>query len=188
MTLARAFPLVILIEIFCMAVRPTTDPDMWWHLRTGELIVTQGIPRQDTFSFTVPGREIIAHEWLSEAYMWLAYTAAGLSGVAIAYALLPALAFALVYRSCDGRPYAAGTLIALAAFTASPWNGAKPQLFNLVFLASFILVLARARRTARRAPLLALPPLALVWANLHSGYLVGIVLLLVYVLGDAIDL
>ena len=73
MTLARVFPLIILIEIFCMAVRPTTDPDMWWHLRTGELIVTQGIPRQDTFSFTVPGREIIAHEWLSEAYMWLAY-------------------------------------------------------------------------------------------------------------------
>jgi hypothetical protein len=188
MTIARVFPLIILIEIFCMGVRPTTDPDMWWHLRTGELILTHGIPRHDTFSFTVPGREIVAHEWLSEAYMWIAYTIAGLRGVAIAYALLPALAFGLVYRCCDGRPYAAGALVALAAFTASPWNGAKPQLFNLVFLASFMLVLTRARRTARRTQLLALPLLTLVWANLHSGYLVGIVLLLVYVAGDAIDL
>jgi len=188
MTIARVFPLIILIEIFCMGVRPTTDPDMWWHLRTGELIVTQGIPRHDTFSFTVPGREIIAHEWLSEAYMWLAYTFAGLRGVAIAYAFLPALAFALVYLTCDGKPYAAGTLVAIAAFTASPWNGAKPQLFNLVFLATFMLVLARARRTARLKPLVALPFVALVWANFHTGYLVRIVLLLVYVVGDTIDL
>src|SRR6266404_7534064 len=188
MTIARVFPLIIVIEIFFMAVRPTTDPDMWWHLRTSELIVTQGIPRHDTFSFTVPGREIIAHEWLSEAYMWLAQMVAGLRGVAIAYALLPPLAFALVYLSCDGHPYVAGALVALAAFTASPWNGAKPQVFNLVFLATFMLVLARARRTGTLTPLVALPFVGLVWANFHTGYLVGIVLLLVYVVGDTIDL
>jgi len=188
MTIARVFPLIILIEIFCMGVRPTTDPDMWWHLRTGELILTRGIPHYDTFSFTAPGHEIVAHEWLSQALMWLVYSIAGLRGLAVAFALLPALAFGIVYRSCEGRPYVAGALVGLAAFTASPWNGVKPQLFNLIFLASFMLALARARRTATRAPLLALPFLTVVWANFHSGYLVGVTLLLVYVAGDAIDL
>jgi len=188
MTIARVFPLIILIEIFCMGVRPTTDPDMWWHLRTGELILAHGIPQYDTFSFTAAGHEVVAHEWASQAFMWLVYSAADLPGLAVAFALLPALAFGLVYRACEGRPYLAGALVGLGAFTASPWYGVKPQLFNLVFLASFVLVLAHARRAATRTVLLALPLLTVVWANLHSGYLVGIALLLVYVVGETIDL
>jgi hypothetical protein len=29
-----------------------TDPDYWWHLRTGHLIVDTGVPHTDPFSFT----------------------------------------------------------------------------------------------------------------------------------------
>ncbi len=186
MTLARAFPLIVLIEIFVMGVRPTIDPDMWWHLRMGEEIVTQGIPHHDIFSFTAAGHEIVAHEWGSQSLLWLAYSLGGLKAAACVFALLPAIAFGLLYLACAGRPYLAGAVVGLAAFTASPWFGVKPQLFNLVFLASFVLVLARARRTRRL--LLLLPVLTIAWANLHSGYLAGIALLLVCAAGDAVDL
>jgi len=38
---------------------------MRWHLRTGQLILEEGIPRADTFSFTAAGHQWITHEWLS---------------------------------------------------------------------------------------------------------------------------
>ena len=50
----RLFPFALFVLLFAAAVRPTLDPDMWWHLRTGEAILSDGIPRTDLFSFTFP--------------------------------------------------------------------------------------------------------------------------------------
>ena len=61
------------IALFTMAVRETLDPDMWWHLRTGEYILQNGIPAQDVFTFTVPQNAWVTHEWLSQLIMWLVY-------------------------------------------------------------------------------------------------------------------
>ena len=187
-TLAQVFVWVILLELFALAVRVTVDPDMWWHLRMGELIATDGIPHHDTFSFTAAGHEIVAHEWGSQLMMWRIYQIAGLPGLSLVFALLATLAFWIVSRACGGPPYLGGMLVALGAWTASPWFGVKPQIFNVLFLALFMLVLTRASERRRSAYLLALPPLTAVWANLHSGYLVGVALLLVHVVGDAFDL
>ena len=30
---------ILALGLFTMAVRGMTDPDVWWHLRTGQLIV-----------------------------------------------------------------------------------------------------------------------------------------------------
>ena len=46
MTIRLVFVLLLAIDVFSMAVRETLDPDMWWHLRSGELIWRSGIPRQ----------------------------------------------------------------------------------------------------------------------------------------------
>ncbi|HEY2387143.1 MAG TPA: hypothetical protein VGK30_09290 [Candidatus Binatia bacterium] len=186
--LAQTFIWIILVELFALAVRATVDPDMWWHLRMGELIATEGIPHHDTFSFTAAGHEIVAHEWGSQLMMWGIYSIAGLWGLSLVFALVPTLALWLVSRACGGPPYLAGTLVALGAWAASPWFGVKPQLFNVLFLALFVLILTRASERRRLTYLLALPPLTAVWANLHSGYLVGVALLLVHVVGDAFDL
>src|SRR4030042_4468276 len=48
-----------------------TDPDFWWHLRTGQLIVDTGsIPKADPFSYTAAGSPWIAHEWLSDLLIY----------------------------------------------------------------------------------------------------------------------
>ncbi len=56
---------ILAIGPFAVAVHYTLDPDMRWHLRTGQLILEEGIPRADTFSFTAAGHQWITHEWLS---------------------------------------------------------------------------------------------------------------------------
>ncbi len=188
MTIRRLFRLLFALALLAMGVRETLDPDMWWHLRTGALILSEGLPRQDPFSFTVAGQPWITHEWLSEVIMWLVYRAAGLAGLSLFFALVIALSFWLLYRSSAGQPYLAAFVVVLAALTAAPTWGARPQMFNLLLAAAFIWLLEGL--TQKRLPSRArwwLPVLTLPWVNLHSGYLFGVVLVAVYALGQGLD-
>ncbi len=36
------FGLILLFGLLAMTARNAIDPDLWWHLRTGELIVETG--------------------------------------------------------------------------------------------------------------------------------------------------
>ncbi|MCZ7669684.1 MAG: hypothetical protein M5U34_22160 [Chloroflexi bacterium] len=104
MSIRKLFTWLFVLALFAIAVRETLDPDMWWHLRTGEYILQAGIPRQDVFSFTVPEHEWITHEWLSQVVMWGIYQVGGLPGLILVFAGLTTLTFWLVYLvTPDGR-------------------------------------------------------------------------------------
>lgn len=188
MTTRRLFLFLFIIALFTMAVRETLDPDMWWHLRTGELILADGLPRYDTFSFTVPDHRWITHEWLSQVFMWLVYRAGGFTALIVGFAAIIALTFWLLFRCTPGRPYLAAFVVLLAAVASAITWGARPQMFNLLLLAAFIYVVegVRSGRLRARAFWL-LPPLTALWVNLHSGYLLGVVLLATYVVGEALQ-
>ena len=48
----RVLVIVFLIALFSMSAREITDPDFWWHLKTGQYILeTRSIPRYDVFSY-----------------------------------------------------------------------------------------------------------------------------------------
>jgi hypothetical protein len=50
-------------------LRLTADPDLWWHLKTGLLILDLGsLPRTDPFSFTYQGAPWFNHEWLAAGW------------------------------------------------------------------------------------------------------------------------
>ena len=185
MTTKRLFVALFAIALFTMAVRETLDPDMWWHLRTGEYILQNGIPVQDVFSFTVPQNAWVTHEWLSQVIMWLVYLVAGLPGLILFFAALIALTFWLLYLVCPGRPYLAAFVVLLAAITSAIVWGVRPQIFNMLLTAVFVLIVERVKDGQWRVRALWwLPLLMLVWANLHSGYLLGVVLLGTYAVGD----
>ncbi len=186
MTTRRLFEALFAVALLVIAVRHTTDPDLWWHLRTGEHILSHGIPRTDLFSFTVPDHRWVTHEWLTQLFMWLVFRAGGLTALMLVFAALTALAFWLVYRRCSGRPYLAAFVVLLAAFAAAITWGARPQMFNLLLLALFLVIVegVRGRALSERA-FWWLPPLTALWANLHSGYLLGVVLLAVCVVGES---
>lgn len=197
------FVALFLTALFTMAVRETLDPDMWWHLRTGEYILQHGIPRLDTFSFTVPDHEWITHEWLSQVVMWVVYQVGGLPGLMLITAVLVTTTFGLLYAVTPGRPFLAAFVVLLAAVTSAIVWGARPQMFNLLLTAAFVFIVERFRAasqtwqtTGRNAPrvnrrallgLWFLPVLTILWVNFHSGYLLGVVLLGTYTVGEAMQ-
>ena len=66
-----SFPVMLastLVALAVLSVRSRfNDPDLWWHLRTGQIIWTnRAIPRTDLLSFTTGGHAWVPHEWLSQ--------------------------------------------------------------------------------------------------------------------------
>lgn len=166
----------------------TSDPDMWWHVRTGELILSDGIPKHDVFSITVPGREWIAHEWLSQVFMWGLWSAGGLHALQFAFAGITLAAFMMMFAATEARPSVAATFAIIAAIGNLALTNARPMIFNTLLLAAFVLLVQRVR-AGRLAPvwLWVIVPFTVVWANLHSGYQVGVVFLAVSAFGDYVE-
>jgi len=165
-----------------------SDGDTGWHLRTGEWILAHGrVPDQDVFSFTRPGRPWFAWEWLWDVLFGWLHLHAGLAAVVLANSLVLALTFALLFRlarrNSESLVALAFTLVAAAA-SAGHWL-ARPHLFTMLFTVVFYSVLEdHADRTDRPRRLWLLPPLMVLWTNLHGGFFVGIVLIGAYAADD----
>jgi len=174
-------PLVIALLTFILVLflrNLLNDGDTLWQIRTGEWILDHhAIPRVDPFAYTTAGHPWLAHEWLSEVLLALAYRAAGWRGVLALAALASALTFGLLARHLRRflPPLPAMFLVVLAAAVLSPSWLARPHLFGLPCLELWTasLVLARARG---EAPPLALLPLMTLWANLHGSFMIGLTL------------
>src|ERR1044072_6701147 len=114
---------IVLVVIFVTALQPITDPDFWWHLKTGEYIIqNHAIPHADVFSSTRLGSEWITHEWLSEVVMYGVFRVAGFAGLMILFAILITASFWVVYirfRSYVGHPFVAVWALLLGAAATS---------------------------------------------------------------------
>jgi len=77
--------------------RPLADPDIGWHIRAGEQILSaHSLPRTDPFSSTMQGQPWFAWEWLYDILLGILHQACGLNGIVWLCALLVAAIFALL--------------------------------------------------------------------------------------------
>ena len=190
LTFRRVFPIVLLSMVFVLAVRQSVsiDPDLWWHLKAGQQIIdTRNVPHTDDYSFTKQGSEWVAHEWLSEVIMSGIYRLSGLVGLVTIFSLIIVIALWLTYRRCDGRPYAAGLAILLAAAASSPLFGVRPQMLTLLLASIYIVLLEGFDPKEQSRRLWWLVPLMLLWVNLHAGWALGLALIGLYIVRAVLD-
>lgn len=183
--------IAVLGAILVIALAPRIDTDLWWHLRTGEYILAHlNVPTSDFYSFTFAGRPWTDHEWLTEVIFTLTYRLAGLWGPIVLCAVVLVATYALVYRTLVvlhvNRIFAA-FLVFVAIVPASITWGPRPQMFSLLFLALFGLVLHQSNPSGKGRALWILPPLMVLWANLHGGWVLGLVLIGCFFAGRILD-
>src|SRR5208282_5696141 len=183
------FAAILLFGLLAMTARTATDPDLWWHLRTGQWIVETGhVPHSDPFSFTRAGQAWVSHEWLSEVLFYQLWKNAGTPALIVFSALITTAGFLLLYLLCLFRgtpPHWAAAATALGALVAAPSWGVRPQMFTFTLASLLLWLLDQGERRPRL--LLCIPPLFLLWVNLHGGFALGPALLLAYGVGVILE-
>jgi len=177
-----ALAAILLFGLLAITARNATDPDLWWHLRTGQWIVETGhVPHSDPFSFTRAGHAWVSHEWLSEAVFYELWKHGGAAALIVFSAIITTAGFMLLYLRCPGKRHWAAAATACGALAAAPSWGVRPQMFTFT-LASLLLWLLEAGQDRPRL-LFWIPPLFLLWLNLHAGFALGPALLFAYGVG-----
>jgi hypothetical protein len=179
-------PLFVALAAFGLALAtPPGDPDTYWHLASGKWMLDHGaLLRADVFSSTVTGQPYSVGEWLGQIVLYLAYLAGGWTGLVVLRGLLVGVCAFFLTRVAlrGGVPVVVAVPVACAALILSEivWTD-RPHLFTLA-LFPLMLDLLLAARAGRYRLLLAVPPLVLLWTNLHGGYALGLALVGIFTL------
>ena len=181
--LVFSFPVMcmsaLIAVIFHYSVRGIDEPDIWWHLRDAHSLLHNHVfLRADTYSFTAAGSPWINFEWLSEVPYYLAFRSAGLQGILLVYFLVLSLIYiAVYYRCCDaGADCKDAAIVTLGAICLGGVSMApRMLLFGWLSLMGLLLILDHFKKTGRGLWLM--PPLFLLWINLHGSWVFGFVVL-----------
>jgi hypothetical protein len=180
------FLAVVLLGIFGMAARNVTDPDIWWHLKTGQIIADhRSVPHVDPFSYTRSGQLWVAHEWLSELFLYELQRTAGATGLILAFAAIVCVTFFLLYLRCGSVPYVAGIATLVAAWATAPLWGVRPQIISLLLVSLWLLILERSECDPK--VLWWTVPITLLWVNLHAGFALGLAMSALFLAGGLIE-
>ncbi len=165
------------------------DPDTGYHIRTGELILnTHAVPKSDPYSFHSPPLPWVAHEWLSEVIMATIHRYLGLTGIVVFFAAAIAAVYLLLFdrlRADNRNIFLTIGLVGLVVASSTLHWLARPHILSLIFIVVFHRVLDLYQYRHKNY-LYFLPLLMLAWVNLHGGYIVGLILVGIYLGGNLV--
>ncbi|MCZ2126306.1 MAG: hypothetical protein LC099_00845 [Anaerolineales bacterium] len=166
------------------------DGDLPRHLTFGGLILSERhIPPTEPLIYPYENRPYTSHEWLSQTlYAWV-YSVGGLPALVLVAALLLSTTFYLLYAYLVERfSLRLPTLFIVAwGAVASSLNWAiRPHLFSM-FLFALCLIWADRLRRGERISVWRFPVLMILWSNLHGIFIAGILILLSFAVGWAVD-
>jgi hypothetical protein len=166
------------------AIDRNYNTDFWHHLARGRAMVSEGaLVDHDLFTYTVAGQPFQDNNWLTQLCYYALYQQGGLGLVQVVNSLVLAAMSAIVVWMC-WRRYP--SLIVAGALGIGTFFGLwqlliiRPQTFSLLLFALMYAVLEAADR--RRWLLLVPPALMALWANLHGGFPIGLILIACYLL------
>ncbi len=162
-------------------LKPVTDNDIWWHLRTGEWVVKHGgVPATDEFSRYGHGHPWVAYSWLFEVLVYGMYTALGLTGLLLLRLGIVAVVLVALHRFVlvrEPRFVRATLLTGLAFFALVPLLNERPWLFTILFTAVTLAAVLRLREGTATWTVWLLPLAFVLWANLHIQFVYGLAIL-----------
>jgi hypothetical protein len=203
--------IVAFATLFLYYISPIGLGDVYWHLNTGRWIWEHGaLPVSDPFTYTQvnsldnqPGIEfggywqklILQGYWLAQLLFFAAYAAFGPWGLVVFKAALFVTLYWLVWRAM--LKARVEPLSGLLAILVLPWllfryDELRPHIFSFIGVVLVYMnmnsVLDKMRSgITQPGALVVLPLIMLLWANLHPGFILGWVIIIVMLAGAVFD-
>ena len=193
LALVRILALVLLFAASALyesvQLSSLSNSGVWVHLRTGVWILQNySVPHHGLFSqySTLPWMD---SSWGYDVLLAAAYRTFGLRVIPVLLMLfkvaLAVLTF-LLARGAKASFWAAVSLSAIAQCVI-PVSQSLPYALSILCFGMELLLLEASRRTGNIRPLYGLPALFLLWANLHALFLLGLLLLILFVISSWIE-
>jgi hypothetical protein len=182
-TMRGSLPLWVGVVAYAVLIvsgdRLLLDPDTLWQITVGQWILDHhAVPHTDVYSFTMRGAPWISTQWLAQVLYARAYAWFGWTGPVVLAAAASAATFALLARYLVRHLSDSSTLtfVAVAFALTAPHLLARPHVLALPIMVAWIgeLIAAADRR---EAPSFTLLPLMVLWANLHGGFVFGLMMI-----------
>lgn len=172
---------LVLLPVVVLRAGTLAESDTFWQVRTGLDILAWGrMPHVDAYSWTAAGAAWTPNSWGFDVLLGVAHRVGGLPAVAVVAAALAWVVLGMVLvlaRELGAHvvPAVAGALSAGVILVG--WLSARPQLVDYAAVLGLVL-LARAVSVGRSPGVSAAAIVAviLVWMNLHSAAMLGVVL------------
>lgn len=161
------------------------DSDLGRHITLGNYILSGTIPDSNILSYTKPNEPRPPYEWGSQVLIALANNYLELDGVIFLFAIIIAFSFSFIYQNSikNNRTPVVSFLLTIIAIAASSIHWLpRPHVFTFLLLAVWTDQLQKAR-LSKTSSLLIFPILMVIWANLHGGFIFGLLAWLAYFAG-----
>ena len=203
LNIAKAILLaLIFFFIFAMFNMKVWDPDFWWHLKTGEYIYQTGsLPETDPFSYSSLEKDpinpeskrikfILSSYWLFQLILFLIYKAFSFQGIIYLRAVILTLLVFVLYKAArrEGMGFYLSIVFIIPSIVILVnFTGERPQLFSFLFnfLLIYLLEGFRKSQVSSLKYLFPIPFIMLLWANMHGGFILGVIILSIYIVSEA---
>lgn len=184
---AGLYAVIALAVVFTLtSFNRLNHTDLWGHLDFGRWMVEhRSLPTTDPFAIAPADKLVLNYAWLSQVLGYEVQTHFGNEGLVFGHALLMTLTAGVLMLAVirKGVPPIWAWTAAVAFFVLDlPILGTiRPQLFGQ--LGGAFILLACADLPKKWQPLIWLPIVAALWANLHGTILMGLAMLGCYAAG-----
>ncbi len=184
---AGLYAVIALAVVFTLtSFNRLNHTDLWGHLDFGRWIVENGsLPATDPFAFAPADKPVLNYAWLSQVIGYELHTRLGNEGLVFGHAFLMTLIAGVLMLAVIRKGVSPlWAWVAAAAFFVLdlPILGTiRPQLFGQ--LGGAFVLLACADLPKKWHPVIWLPMVAALWANLHGTILMGLAMLGCYAAG-----
>lgn len=184
LSIEHLWGLIVLVGIFVFInTHPIRPHDFWWHITIGrEILETGKIPLTDIYSYTAYGQPYPSYQmfWLMELFLYTIYKFGGPALVILVHSVLISCAYVVIFLLCkqiskSWRVAAFGVFFA-AAFGLNDWN-VRPQGITFLIASLYLMAIYKYKQKLNRLWLFIFPLGMLVWVNSHGTFLIGLVLL-----------
>ncbi len=173
---------------------PEITQDLGRQILLGGIIANTGhVPNINLFSYTVPNASFINSDWLSGVIFYFIDKNLGLNSLLIFTCIIGLISYAVLYLTALNqikldlnKLYLLNILFFIYFAVSSSRTFIRPELFSFFFLSIFMYILFKYKKKYTKLIFL-LIPLEFIWVNLHIYFIIGLLLIFIFLLERAWD-